>query len=334
MKPISAESVVNGSTHTIARLLSWLEDDDERARPIMGELYPHTGKAYVVGVTGSPGSGKSTLTGSLTRAVRARGLSVGIVAVDPSSPFTGGALLGDRVRMGELNTDPGVYIRSMATRGFLGGTARATGDVVKVLDASGKNIVIVETVGVGQDEVEIVGIADTVCLVLVPGMGDAIQAMKAGLMEIADIFVINKADHPGVGMLHSEIRTRVGEDIRGKKTDWAPPVVRTIATEDLGIEELWMAIEQHHSTMDRSGMLMKKRKERACQEILRTIHDEVFGLVRKHLQRSGSLDHMVQDLMDRKRDPYSMAREFVEKSFPALRDEGVEEQAEATARWI
>lgn len=283
MKSITAESVVNGSTRAIARLLSWLEDDDDRARPIMGELYPHTGKAYVLGVTGSPGSGKSTLTGSLTRSVRARGFSVGIVAVDPSSPFTGGALLGDRVRMGELNTDPGVFIRSMATRGFLGGTARATGDVVKVLDASGKDIVIVETVGVGQDEVEIVGIADTVCLVLVPGMGDAIQAMKAGVMEIADIFVINKADYPGVGMLHSEIRTRVGEDIRGKKSDWAPPVVRTIATEDRGIEELWTAIEQHRSTIDQSGMLMKRRRERACQEILRTIHDEVFKLIRKRL---------------------------------------------------
>jgi len=217
------KQILEGSDMATARLISWLEDEDERATSIMEEIYSRTGKAYIIGITGAPGGGKSTLTDKLTRALRKRGQSVGIVAVDPSSPFTGGAVLGDRVRMSEHNTDPEVYIRSMATRGFLGGMAKATADVVKVLDAAGKDVIIIETVGVGQDEVDIVGIADTVCLVLVPGLGDTIQSMKAGVMEIADIYVVNKADHPGADQLYAEVLVRVEQDQHIKPMGWTPP---------------------------------------------------------------------------------------------------------------
>ncbi len=230
------KEVLEGSPRAVARLISWLEDENERAYPCMESLYPHTGNAYVIGITGSPGAGKSTLTDKLTHGLRHKGLTVGIVAVDPSSPFTGGAVLGDRVRMSRLSTDPGVFIRSMATRGFLGGLAKATADVVKVLDASGKDIVVIETVGVGQDEVDIIGIADTTCLVLVPGLGDAIQSMKAGVMEIADVFVINKADHIGADQLWAEVTFRIEQDASIKRGNWAPTVVKTVAVEDQGMD--------------------------------------------------------------------------------------------------
>ncbi len=306
-----ADEVLQGSPRAAARLISWLENGDDRAYPCMEKLYPHTGKSYLIGITGSPGAGKSTLTDKLARAIRKRDLTVGIVAVDPSSPFTGGAVLGDRVRMSELSLDPGVYIRSMATRGFLGGMAQATNDVVKVLDAMGKDVVIIETVGVGQDEVDIIDLADTTCLVLVPGAGDSIQSMKSGVMEIADVFVINKSDRAGADQLASEVSIRVEQDTQIKTRDWTPPVIRTVAVEDQGLEELWEAIENHRQTIQSGDTFIEKRRERTNKETLRMIHNEMFRVIREHLENTGDLDHFVQAILERKKDPYSVMRQVL-----------------------
>ncbi|MGO9311917.1 MAG: methylmalonyl Co-A mutase-associated GTPase MeaB [Syntrophobacteraceae bacterium] len=306
-----AAQVLEGSPRAAARLISWLEDEDDRAYEWMAKLYPHTGRAYIIGITGSPGAGKSTLTDKLARVIRKSGLKIGIIAVDPSSPFTGGALLGDRVRMSELSNDPDIYIRSMATRGFLGGTAKATGDVVKVLDAFGKDVILIETVGVGQDEIDIIGIADTTCLILVPGLGDAIQSMKAGIMEIADVFVVNKADKQGADQLCTEVCSRLEIDAHIKERDWTPPVNKTVAVEDIGIEELWLSIESHRKYLLDSGRFYEKRRERTSRETLRMIHAELFRVIREQLEQSGRLDTAVEELMEKKRDPYTLMRDIV-----------------------
>ncbi|SPF41667.1 methylmalonyl-CoA mutase accessory protein [Syntrophobacter sp. SbD1] len=306
-----AAQILAGSHRAAARLISWLEDEDERAYGLMAGLYPHTGSAYVVGITGSPGAGKSTLTDKLARVIRKNGLKVGIIAVDPSSPFTGGALLGDRVRMNELTQDPDIFIRSMATRGFLGGMAKSTAEVVKVLDALGKDVIIIETVGVGQDEVDIIGIADTTCVVLVPGLGDAIQSMKAGIMEIADVFAVNKADKQGADQLCGEICARLEIDSHIKERDWTAPVNRTIAVEDIGIEELWLSIESHRKYLFDSGRFYTNRRERTSRETLRMIHAELFRVIREQLEKNGRLDAAVEELMNKKRDPYTLMREIV-----------------------
>jgi len=306
-----ADQILEGIPRAAARLISWLEDEDARGYESMAKLYPHTGGAYIIGITGSPGAGKSTLTDKLARVIRSQGLKVGIIAVDPSSPFTGGALLGDRVRMSELSIDPDIYIRSMATRGFLGGTAKATGDVVKVLDAFGKDVIIIETVGVGQDEIDIIGIADTTCLVLVPGLGDAIQSMKAGIMEIADVFVVNKADKQGADQLCNEVCSRLEIDAHIKKCNWTAPVNKAIAVEDEGIGELWQSIEAHRKYLVDSGELYEKRRERTRKETLRMIHAELFRVIREQLEQDGRLDTAVEELMERKRDPYTLMHEIV-----------------------
>ncbi len=306
-----AKEILEGSPRAAARLISWLEDENERAYPCMEELHPHTGNAYIIGITGSPGAGKSTLTDKLTHFIRKKNLTVGIIAVDPSSPFTGGAMLGDRVRMSRLSVDPGVFIRSMATRGFLGGMAKATADVVKVLDAFGKDIIIIETVGVGQDEVDIIQIADTTCLILVPGLGDTIQSMKAGVMEIADIFVVNKADRPAADQLFSEVSLRVEQDSQIKPKTWTSPVVKTIAVEDQGVDELWEAIETHRNHLKSSGEFLEKRRERTRQETLRMIRDGLFRAVYDDLQNSGRLNSLVEDILERRRDPYSTRRDIL-----------------------
>lgn len=306
-----AARILEGSHRAAARLISWLEDEDERAYECMRRLYPHTGRAYVIGITGSPGAGKSTLTNALTRVIRKIGLKVGIVAVDPSSPFTGGALLGDRVRMSELAEDPDIFIRSMATRGFLGGMAKAAGEVVKVLDALGKDVILIETVGVGQDEVDIVGVADTTCVVMVPGLGDAIQSLKAGIMEIADVFVVNKADHVGADMLCAEICARVEMDVQLRDRGWVAPVNRTVAVEGVGLEELWLSIESHRKYLLDSGKFYENRRERVSREALRMIHGELFRVVREQLEQSGRLEAAVEELMSKKLDPYSLMRDIV-----------------------
>ncbi|MFZ2444750.1 MAG: methylmalonyl Co-A mutase-associated GTPase MeaB [Syntrophobacteraceae bacterium] len=318
-----ATQILEGSPRAAARLISWLEDEDERAYEWMTKLYPHTGKAYVIGITGTPGAGKSTLTDKLARHIRKSGMTIGIIAVDPSSPFTGGALLGDRVRMSELSNDPDIYIRSMATRGFLGGMSKATSGVVKVLDAFGKDVIIIETIGVGQDEIDIIGIADTTCLVLVPGGGDSIQSMKAGIMEIADIFVVNKADKPGSDQLCTEICGRLEMDAHIKPSDWTPPVQQTVGVEDIGVLELWQTIGAHRKFMRDSGTFFTKRREKTYQETLRMIHNELFKAVREALQESGRLDRAVEEILERKRDPYSLMRKIVSEwlSIPQLQKE-------------
>lgn len=318
-----AAQILQGSTRSAARLITWLEDEDARAYECMPKLYPHTGKAYVIGITGAPGAGKSTLTDKLARAIRKSGLTVGIIAIDPSSPFTGGALLGDRVRMSELSNDPEIYIRSMATRGFLGGMSKATGDVVRVLDAFGKDVIIIETVGVGQDEVDIIGIADTTCLVLVPGLGDSIQSMKAGIMEIADVFVVNKSDKPGADQVCAEVCSRLDIDSQIKANDWTPPVQKAVAVEDIGVEELWQAIESHRKFLQDSGKFYEKRRERTYKETLQLIHNELFKVVREYLQQSGKLDKAVEEILRRQGDPYTLMREIVSEwlSIPQMQKE-------------
>ncbi len=308
-----AQQILEGSPRAVARLISWLEDEDDRALDVMEQLYPHTGRAYTVGITGSPGAGKSTLTDKLAFALRKKDLTVGIIAVDPSSPFTGGAVLGDRVRMSRLSTDPGVFIRSMASRGYLGGLAKATGEAAKVLDASGKDVILIETVGVGQDEVDIIRLADTTCLVLVPGLGDTIQSMKAGVMEIADIFVINKADRPGTDQLYTEVTSRVEQDAHIKERLWKPPVVKTVAVEDQGVDTLVQAIEEHRRFLESSGTLVEKRLRRAREETLQMIHGELYRRLLSRLSSDGQLDSLVEEIASKKRSPYRTMREVVSR---------------------
>jgi LAO/AO transport system kinase len=254
------EGVLTGRTRALAQAISLVESHDERAVRLLAEVYPATGKARILGITGSPGAGKSTLVAALAKHYRASGKRVGIIAVDPTSPFTGGAILGDRIRMSDLYTDRGVYIRSMATRGFLGGLAGATNDVVDILDAAGFDIVLVETVGVGQDEVEVVRTVQTNLVVLVPGMGDDIQAIKAGIMEIGDVFVVNKADRPGADKTVTEVTMMMS--LVEEHGDWVPPIVKTVASRTQGIEELDAAIVSHFDYLAESGELDRRNRDR------------------------------------------------------------------------
>jgi LAO/AO transport system kinase len=310
--------ILQGSPLAVSRVITWLENEDERARVLMKEIYSHTGNAYILGITGSPGTGKSTLTDGVTWQLRNKGQTVGIVAVDPSSPFTGGALLGDRIRMTRHSEDQGVFMRSMATRGYLGGLAQFTRGAVKVLDASGKNYVIIETVGVGQDEVDVMRVADTTCVVLVPGLGDVIQSMKAGIMEIADIYVINKCDQPGADQLFSEVRYRVDQDASIKDRTWVPPVVRTVAVEGKGEDDLIETIAAHRTYLEQSGKLLEKRRERTREETLQMIHHELFRIIRARLAENSRIEHMVEKIMDHEMSPYNVVEEVVSEWLPSL----------------
>ena len=312
-----AKEILQGSQLAVSRVITWLENEDERARLCMEEIYPHTGKAYVVGITGSPGTGKSTLTDGLTWEMRNKNLTVGIVAVDPSSPFTGGALLGDRIRMTRHSADPGVFMRSMATRGALGGLAQFTQQATKVLDASGKDFVIIETVGVGQDEVDIMSVADTTCVVLVPGLGDVIQSMKAGIMEIADIYVINKSDRPGADQLFSEVTYRVQQDVHLRKRTWVPPVIKTVASEGQGEDDLLDAIMTHRKFLEDSGDFLVKRRNRTRTETLQMIHHELFQLIMNRLSENDQIEEMVAAIMEHKLSPYNVVEQVVNKWLPA-----------------
>src|SRR6266542_2009423 len=255
-----ATDVVAGNFRALGRAITLAEREAPDAELLLAELYPATGRARIVGITGSPGSGKSTLVAALAKHYRKRQKRVGIVAVDPTSPFSGGAILGDRIRMAELYTDRGVFIRSMATRGFLGGLAKATNDVVDLLDASGFDIVLVETVGVGQDEVEVIRTVQTNAVVLVPGMGDDIQAIKAGIMEIGDIFVVNKADRPGADKTVTEVMMMMS--LVEEHGDWVPPIVKTVALKSEGIAELDSALQKHFQYLGASGELDRRNRER------------------------------------------------------------------------
>jgi LAO/AO transport system kinase len=304
------ERARDGDPRAVARLISQVEDASPALREVMSLLTPHTGRAAVLGVTGSPGVGKSTTTSALVTAFRADGRRVGVLAVDPSSPFSGGALLGDRVRMQEHATDPGVYIRSMATRGHLGGLAWATPQALRVLDAAGCDVVIIETVGVGQSEVEVAALADTTLVLLAPGMGDGIQAAKAGILEVGDVFVVNKADRDGADQVVRDLRStiRLAERQPG---DWREPIVKTVAVRGEGMAELIEAIDKHRDWMERSGELARRRRRRVRDEIeaiaataLRRRFGDVHGDAR--------LDVLAEKVLTGELDPYAAADEIIE----------------------
>lgn len=307
------QSALSGDKKAIARLITIVENDEEKAREVVKKIYPLTGKAYVVGITGPPGSGKSTLLDKLIKLARDEGHRVGVIAIDPTSPFTGGALLGDRLRMQRHSTDPDVFIRSMATRGSLGGLAKATNDAVKVLDAAGYDLIFVETVGVGQIEVDIVKTADTVVLVTVPGLGDEVQAIKAGLMEVADIFAINKADREGVEMVYLELKMAIEfEREKWKGLGWEPPIVETTAFTLKGVRPLWEAIKKHRKHMEESGRLRERRAFRAREEVKTIIASTIAGKVEEKLER-GEARELIEEVVERKLDPYSASQIVMEK---------------------
>jgi LAO/AO transport system kinase len=295
-----------GRPRAVARLISLVEDDHPRLREVMATLAPHTGHAHVVGVTGAPGVGKSTSTNALVAAMRAAGHRVGVLAVDPSSPFSGGALLGDRVRMQEHTTDPEVYIRSMASRGHLGGLAWATPQALRVLDGAGCDVVVVETVGVGQSEVEVAGLADTTVVLLAPGMGDGIQAAKAGILEVGDVFVVNKADRPGSQQTVRDLRTMVDLATAGDPGRWVPPVIPTVATTGEGVAAVAEAIDAHLGRLVASGGLRERRVRRAAAEITALALAELrsrMGGVGDGAQVRG----LAEAVVDGTTDPYAAA---------------------------
>ncbi len=308
------ERMLQGDRRATARLITLVENDEEKAREIIRRIYPHTGNAYIVGITGPPGAGKSTLLDKLIRVAREEGKVVGVIAIDPTSPFTGGALLGDRIRMQRHSTDPGVFIRSMATRGSLGGLAKATNDAIKVLDAYGCDVIFVETVGVGQIEIDIVKTADTVVLVTVPGLGDDVQAIKAGLMEIADVFVINKADKEGADATYFELNLMLDlEKERWEKRGWRPPIVETVATTMRGIRELWAAVKEHHEFLERSGEIERKRKFRAEEEVKTIVSGRIARVISERLDEE-EVAALIEKIVRREMDPYSAADLVLEKA--------------------
>lgn len=293
--------------NALARLITMVENERPGALEALKAVYPKTGHAYIVGITGPPGSGKSTLTDKISRELRRQGQTVGIIAVDPSSPFTGGALLGDRVRMQDSANDAGVFFRSMATRGTMGGLSRATFGAIELLDAFGKDYILLETVGVGQDELDIIKTADTTLLISVPGLGDEIQALKAGIMEIGDIHVVNKSDREGADQLVSDLRLMC--DMTSVKTSWRPPIIRTVAVENNGISELTESILAHRSFLETGSGLRQKRNARIKEQILNLINQEVSRNIYKMMRDNNMLEDIVEKIFSRQKDPYSFAIE-------------------------
>ena len=297
-----------GDSRALARAISTVENRYSGWSDLLKDLFPHTGRARVVGLTGAPGAGKSTLVDQLAKLYRRQNSTVGIIAVDPTSPYTGGAILGDRIRMQDHFADPGIYIRSMATRGSLGGLARATADVAAVLDAFGRDVILIETVGVGQDEIDIVRLADITVVILVPGMGDDVQTIKAGIMEIADIFVINKSDREGAERVEREIRALQSLAIR--KDAWTPPMVKTVASEGKGIEDLAATIAAYDKYLQKENRALRKRVENWQERLVEMLRDAMLEKARAQLGQ-GSIERLAVEVAEHKRDPYSLIEEIV-----------------------
>jgi LAO/AO transport system kinase len=302
----------SGDVRSLARAISTVENRAAGWSDLLKALFPHTGKARVIGLTGAPGSGKSTLVDQLAKHYRKKQQTVGIIAVDPTSPYTGGAILGDRIRMQDHYGDPGIYIRSMATRGSLGGLARATADAATVLDASGRDLVMIETVGVGQDEVDIVRLADVTIVILVPGMGDDVQTIKAGIMEIADIFVINKSDREGAESVEREIRAMQSLATRTRNLNdrWTPPIVKTVASEDVGTDALAEAIADYEAYLKKENLVFKKNVENWQERLVEMLRDAMLEKARGQID-GGSLERYAAEIAEHKRDPYSLVEEIV-----------------------
>lgn len=302
------ERLLEGDRRALARAISLVEDDDPKGWELVRATYPHTGKARMIGLTGAPGAGKSTLVGALTKLERERDNTVGVLSIDPSSPFTHGALLGDRIRLTEHFLDPGVFIRSMANRGALGGLSEATLQAALLMDASGRDLVLLETVGVGQAEVDIIDHADTVVLVLMPGSGDSIQALKAGVMEIPDVIVINKADHPMTDTMVREVRSVLA---LGPTDGWVPPIVKTQAVHGIGIDELIEKLDEHHAFIESEGTLAERRRRNLRSEVLSI----ATGRMRRELEDAIAADPAFGELLDRvasrQLDPASAASEIL-----------------------
>jgi LAO/AO transport system kinase len=298
----------SGDPRALARAISTVENREPGSRELLKALFPHTGKARVIGMTGSPGAGKSTLVDQLAKYYRKENRTVGIIAVDPTSPYTGGAILGDRIRMQDHFGDPGIYIRSMATRGSLGGLARATADVTTVLDASGRDLVMIETVGVGQDEVDIVRLADITVVILVPGMGDDVQTIKAGIMEIADIFVINKSDREGAERVEREIRAV--QSLATRSDNWTPPIVKTVASEAKGVVELAAAIAHYDAYLAKENLLLKRTIHNWQERLVEMLRDAMLDKARVQLG-DGKVKQIAAEVAEHKRDPYTVVEEIM-----------------------
>ena len=302
------ERVTSGDARALARAITLVENRTPESSELLKALFPRTGQGKVVGLTGSPGAGKSTLVDHLAREYRKQEKTVGIIAVDPTSPYSGGAILGDRIRMGSHFADPGIYIRSMATRGSLGGLARTTADVTSVLDASGRDVILIETVGVGQDEVDIVRLAEVTVVILVPGMGDDVQTIKAGIMEIADIFVINKSDREGAERVEREIRAM--QSLAAREDNWTPPIVKTVASAGEGVADLSAAISSYQDFVSRSGLAHRKQVDNWRERLLEMLRDAAMQQVlRQHGEEA--IARYAAEIAEHKRDPYSLIEEIV-----------------------
>ncbi len=305
------DKLLNHSRLALSKAITAVENEYDDAVKIMTEIYPHTGNAYVIGITGPPGAGKSTMTDKLAKEYRKRGKTVGIVAIDPTSPYSGGAILGDRIRMMDLTADEGIFVRSMATRGSLGGLSQKAGDAVKLMDAYGMDVIIVETVGVGQSEVDIVKTADTTMVVVIPGMGDDIQAIKAGILEIGDLFTINKADREGTDKLNIEIEMML--ELNPEHVSWRPPINRTIASKGIGIEAVVDSIEEHKAYLIESGKLSDIRKARIKNEVTAMLNDRVNRYIDEKVIATDAFDDLVVKMQSREIEPYSVVDDIVGK---------------------